>query len=212
MPTLKPASNKIDESWIACHECDLLIALPALASKQKARCPRCHYVVTVNRSNNNDKILAYALAALCFLVVALLLPFLTIEAQGQERNVSLLSMASSLFVQQYWVLASLVFVFIIAAPLVFLICICAVVFALKRQRAKMIHRHLLRALTSITPWSMVEIFIIGLLVSLVKIIAMADVQINLAFYSFVLFSICLTCVFLHVDKVQLWQQAKKYAD
>jgi uncharacterized paraquat-inducible protein A len=37
---------------------------------------------------------------------------------------------------------------------------------------------------------------------------LADISLDLAFYSFVLFSICLTSTFLHVDKVQLWRLVK----
>lgn len=208
MPTT--IKDSIEESWIACHECDLLLNITELAPKQKASCPRCQFTLTVNRRNICDKILAYAIASLIFLVITFGFPFITLDTQGQERTITLLQTISILFDLQYWVLSALITFFVLIAPLTFLLGIISVSIAIKRDAAFTQHK-MLRTLTSLAPWSMVEIFVIGLLVSLIKIIALADISLDLAFYSFVLFSICLTSTFLHVDKVQLWRLVKEDA-
>jgi paraquat-inducible protein A len=205
MPTI--IKDSIEESWIACHECDLLLNITELAPKQKASCPRCQFTLTVNRQNICDKILAYAIASLIFLVITFGFPFITLDTQGQERTITLLQTISVLFELQYWLLSALITFFVLIAPLTFLLGIISVTLSIKKD-ATFTQHSMLRALTSLAPWSMVEIFVIGLLVSLIKIISLADITLDLAFFSFVLFSICLTSTFLHVDKVQLWRLVK----
>mgnify|MGYP006118094531 FL=1 len=211
MPTTT-IQKPIEGSWIACHECDLLLNITELAPKQKANCPRCQLTLTVNRQNICDKILAYAIASLIFLVITFSLPFITLDAQGQERTITLLRTISVLFELQYWLLSALIMFFVLIAPLTFLLGIIIVTISIKKDSAAFTQHNMLRALTSLTPWSMVEIFVVGLLVSLIKIISLADISLDLGFFSFVLFSICLTSTFLHVDKVQLWRLVKADAN
>ena len=52
---------------------------------------------------------------------------------------------------------------------------------------------------------MVEIFLIGALVSLIKIISMADIELGLSFYAFILFALSMTIVILHIDKRELYK-------
>jgi paraquat-inducible protein A len=207
MPTTR--ENLIKGSWVACHECDLLVDITELAPEQKASCPRCQLILTVNRKNICNKILAYAAASLIFLVISFGFPFITLETQGQQRTITLLETISVLFELQYWLLSALITFFVLLAPLAFLLGIITVMLSIKKDAAAFRLEGLLRALTNLAPWSMVEIFVIGLLVSLIKIIALADISLDLAFYAFVLFSLCLTSTFLHVDKIQLWRLVKK---
>jgi paraquat-inducible protein A len=124
--------------------------------------------LTVNRRNICEKILAYAIASLIFWVITFGFPFITLQAQGQERTISLLQTISILFEQHYWTLSALITFFVIIAPLAFLLGIINVVSSIKQKNTNFTQRQLLRSLTSLTPWSMVEIFVVGLLVSLIK--------------------------------------------
>ena len=60
----------------------------------------------------------------------------------------------------------------------------------------------------LVPWSMAEIFVIGILVSFVKIVTIADVSFGMSFWAYVLFTVCLTIVVLYLDKRELWSRVK----
>ena len=66
-------------------------------------------------------------------------------------------------------------------------------------------RKVLNMVFTLIPWSMVEIFLIGALVSLIKIISMAEIALGLSFYAFILFALSMTIVILHIDKRELYQ-------
>ena len=65
---------------------------------------------------------------------------------------------------------------------------------------------LLRWVEWLMPWSMAEIFLLGTLVSLIKITSLADIAIGLSFYAFVLFSVCMSAALFYFDdtRLKLW--------
>ena len=81
----------------------------------------------------------------------------------------------------------------------------SVLLPLQLRRRNRFTVFILRWLFRITHWSMVEVFLIGVLVSLIKIAAMADVIPGISFWAYILFSIAVTYVLSQVDRVQLWR-------
>ncbi|MBT8131277.1 MAG: paraquat-inducible protein A, partial [Gammaproteobacteria bacterium] len=108
-------------SRMACHECDLLVNVPALEIGQKAYCPRCEYLLAAHRKNAVSKLLAFALAGLVFLLLSNSFPFLGFSAQGQERTVTLLQSVAILITENFPSLAVIVFALIIIIPGIFLL-------------------------------------------------------------------------------------------
>ena len=66
-----------------------------------------------------------------------------------------------------------------------------------------------RFLYLLNPWSMVEVFVIGVLVSIAMIGAMATVIMGLSFWAYVAFAICFTATLTNVDRVQLWERIEE---
>ena len=58
-------------------------------------------------------------------------------------------------------------------------------------------------------WSMVEVFVIGVIVSLVKIGAMATVVLGIAFWAYAAFALCFTAALTNLDRVQLWERIEE---
>ncbi len=199
-------------SQMACHECDLLIAVPALASGQKAFCPRCNYLLAANRPHALTMVFAFAVSGLMFLLLSTAFPFLGFSASGQERTVTLLQSIAILITEDLPSLAAIVFASIILIPAVFLIGTVYVSVALKLNRSLPGTVAVLRWILMLMPWSMAEIFLIGILVSFVKIVTIADVSLGLSFWSYVLFTVCMTVVMLYPDKRQLWERVQALND
>lgn len=197
---------------MACHECDLLITVPPLKSGQKAFCPRCDYLLAANRPGAQNKIFAFAVASLIFLILANAFPFLGFAAKGQERTVTLLQSVSILVAEDFPTLAAIVFASIIAIPAAFLVGVIyfSSSFALNRMLPGT--KATLRWVFMALPWSMAEIFLVGILISFIKIVAIADVALGMSFWSYVLFSICMTVVVLHLDKRELWSRVTVLSD
>jgi paraquat-inducible protein A len=194
-------------SKMVCHECDLLIDVPELDVGQKAYCPRCNYHLAANRPHAFSMMFAFSVTAILFLILATGFPFLGFSAGGQERTVTLLQSISILLVDMP-PMAAIVFSSIIFIPATFLLGIIYVMSALARQKLLPATVLVLRWSLKLVPWSMAEIFLIGVLVSFVKIVSIADVSLGLSFWSYTLFTVCVAVVILYLDKRECWERIR----
>jgi len=200
--------STIAGSQMVCHECDLLIGVPGLEVGQKAYCPRCNFLLAANRPNALQMVFVFAICGLGFLLLSTAFPFLGFSASGQERTVTLMQSITVMVSEDLPSLAAIIFTSIVLIPGTFLIGAIYVSTALKMDRSLPGTVAVLRWVLMLMPWSMAEIFLIGILVSFVKIVTIADVSFGMSFWSYVLFTVCMTVVMLYPDKRQLWNRVR----
>lgn len=199
------------DEYLACHECDLLIQIKNLDEGHKASCPRCGFLLTAKHKNASQRVLAFSLTALFFLALSFVFPFLVFSAQGQERTVTLMQSITVMVSENFTSLAVLIFISIIVVPMFYLL---SAIYIYIKINAKNISPRLvffMKLIGHLKHWSMAEIFLIGILVSFIKILSLADVQLGLSFWCYVFFVFAMTAAVLHIDNHQLWKiyKAKK---
>jgi len=193
---------------MVCHECDLLVDLPRLQHGEKAYCPRCRFLLHANRKSANTIVFAFSVTALLFLILSNAFPFLGFSAGGQAQTITLLESVNVLVTENFPGLAAIVFASTIAIPAAFLVGVIYVSSSISMGRLLPATKGALRLVLQLIPWSMAEIFLIGILVSFVKIISLADVALGLSFWSYFLFTVSMTVVISHLDKRALWQRVE----
>jgi len=194
---------------IKCHECALKVNVPLLAESQKAHCPRCGYVLTALHKNAVERILVFSITALIFLFVSLPFEFLSFQGNGLENSFNIIESINILVRNHYEVLAVLELLTIFIIPVFILLSLIYLLVPLLSGKYPAYGKQLLNFVFKLMPWSMVEIFLIGALVSLIKIISMADIHLGASFYAFIFFSLSMTAAVLHIDKHQLFNQLTK---
>lgn len=150
--------------------------------------------------------MAFAISALIFLALACSFPFMQFKASGLESLMTLPQAALALWSNDMPDLAFLVAAFIIIIPAVILILILFLVTALMVQRNYAILPVVGRLIFTLQNWSMVEVFFIGVLVSLVKIAHMATVILDISFWAYAAFSILFTMTVTNLDRFQCWKR------
>jgi paraquat-inducible protein A len=190
---------------IACHGCDLLVDVSELEDGNRASCPRCGHFLTRYRHDAMSRVLAYSIAALILLLVALSYPFLSFSSSGLESVMTLISTPQSLWKYGMPEIALMVAAFIIYIPALLLLLLISLstplLFGLRVPWLQLAAR----AIFSLQNWSMVEVFIIGVIVSLVKIAALATVVLGISFWAYAAFSICFTLALAALDRYQCWE-------
>ena len=187
---------------LACQHCDLLVRLPDNA-KGKLACPRCGHTIT-RIGNNRQTLLALSITSLILLFIANAFPFLSLSAQGQYQEITLLQSVVALWQQNYVILALMILVFILLAPLLFLLGIIYLLTGLS-GRSLTASALVMRYLFNLQHWSMVEVFLVGVLISLIKIASMANIIPGISFWAFILFTIAVSYVLANIDHLQLWR-------
>ncbi len=193
---------------IECHECGLMVSLPELQINEKALCPRCNHVLTIKRENVNERIFALSLTSIIFLLLSLPFEFLSISANGLENKFDLIGSFKMLFTNQYHWLAIIEIATVFVIPLIILTTfISTLLFSdLSRQAVDKIRAF--NFIHKLLPWSMVEVFLVGVLISMIKIFSLADVNVGPSFIAFILFTVSITLVCLHIDKFELSKLGK----
>jgi paraquat-inducible protein A len=190
---------------IACHGCDLLVDVSDLADGATADCPRCGGFLTRYRSDAYERVFACAVAAIVCLLLANSFPFLSFAASGLESVMTLRSTPMSLWENGMPEVAVLVAAFIIFIPAAVLVLLVLIAIPLARRQYRWWLRPAAHLLFEMQGWSMVEVFIIGVIVSLVKIAAMATVILGISFWAYAAFSILFTYAVASLDRYQCWE-------
>jgi paraquat-inducible protein A len=191
---------------IACHSCDLLIDVGALKEGDSASCPRCGCFLTRYRADAYNRVLAFASAGLIFLVLANSYPFLSFSSTGLESIMTLRQTPGALWDNGMPEVAVLVAAFIIFIPAAVLLMMVILSIPLGQGRYRPWMPTVAKGVFLAQNWSMVEVFIIGVIVSLVKIAAMATVVIGLSFWAYAAFAICFTVAVASLDRYQCWER------
>ena len=190
---------------IACGECDLLVKLTPLTHGVTASCPRCGFVLTQYRNNARQTTLAFAVAALLFLVFSLPFAFLSLDSRGTSRMVSLIESFQSIAAFDYTSLALVLFAFTVVIPGLFLVSLIYVLVSSVLRKPLPNTRATTRGIFFLLQWNMAEIFLLSILVSFIKIMTVARVGFGLSFYAYILFIASLMATISYLDRYQLWR-------
>jgi len=183
---------------MACPSCDWLHIKESLEPREKAKCARCSEVMYTYRPNTLDKMLAASLASIIFLLSSLFLPFLTLKKSGVNSSISLMDAAWSLVFSEVALLGVFVLLLIVLVPLVRLGLIIYVLTVLKwgGKPTKNLKRSFRFAMV-LEPWAMGDVFLIGVVVSLIKISQLAVLFIGPAFWAWV--ALIVTTIYLSIN-------------
>lgn len=194
---------------IACPECDLLGELGAMKPGDQARCGRCGCLLSACLESPYARAAAFAAAALIMLAIAFSFPFLTISAAGVSNAMTLTQTVS--YLAQYGAngIAVLVSIFVILVPLLMLLVMILLAASLGRGWFHPLLRAPARWLFHLNAWSMVEVFAIGVIVSLVKLAHMADVTLGPAFWAYLLFAVLFLLAFSAMDRLTVWREIER---
>ncbi len=189
---------------LACPDCDLLQREPEPADRTVVTCARCGSVLYRDKPDTVDRTLAFALGASVLFIVANAFPIVGMTIEGRSNTVSLPGALVALWHQDMQLVAGLVGLTTLLAPGLVLAALLYLVLPLHFGRQPPGVPLILRTLDSIQPWGLVEVFMLGLLVSLVKLEMYAKVVPGVALWAFGALLLVFTAMAAAFDPRSLW--------
>jgi paraquat-inducible protein A len=187
----------------ACEGCDALYTRPGLRPGEIARCPRCATELARHPGSQHDRILPLTIAGLVLFAIANVFPIVAIEINGAGSRTTLLGAVAALTVEGRGVVAALVLATTFLFPLVQLAALLYLLVPRSDRRPPAGFDWLVRSIQSLRPWGMIEVFLLGVLVAIVKLSGMATIMPGPALWAFILLTPTLTAV-LSFDPRLLW--------
>ena len=192
---------------LACPECDLLQSDSAIPRPRKAICARCGAVLYQRHDHGLDRTAALTVAALALFALANGFPILSLELQGERTTATLGGAVEALGVHGMPALAALVLFTAIAMPFVRLAGLAYVVVPLRYGYRVPLFGPVFRLVQFAAHWAMVEVFVLGVLVALVRLDAVANVATGIGLWSFAALMLVMAAIEANFAPRDLWAAA-----
>ena len=157
---------------VRCHDCSLLVAA------NRTLCPRCGSRLHLRKPDSLGRTTALVLAALVLYLPANLLPITVTTAIGTRQADTILSGVIYFMQTGSWEIASVIFIASVFVPLAKLVILILLLVSVRcRWRWRPRDRTVLYRLTELVGrWSMVDIYVVTILVALVRLGAVATIE------------------------------------
>lgn len=196
---------------VACHDCDLIHARRELPEGSSARCSRCGGVLYRNSGDVLDRCLALSLASLALLIVANAFPFLDFQIGSRVQGSLMSSGVMVLQDEGYALLALAVGITGILAPSLLILCLLWLVLPLRFGWRVPGMGAACRWVTHLKPWAMLEVYLLGVIVTFAKLSAMAKLTLGPGCLAFVMLIITVTAAVSAFDAQQFWRMLDRRA-
>ena len=189
---------------VACHECDHLHQSIPLPAGGKAVCSRCGALLYRNITNSVDKSLALYLAALILLIIANSFPFLSLKLSGRIEENILLSGAWKLYELGMGELGLLVFFTSVFFPLLTMLGMLYLLIPARFGWQTPAKGPIYRFINMLAPFSLVGVFMLGVLIAIVKLQDIAAVVPGISLYALFGWLIVSTAARSSLEPSVLW--------
>ncbi|HHH40355.1 MAG TPA: paraquat-inducible protein A [Sedimenticola sp.] len=198
-----------NQKLIACHECDALQQTVALPPGGVARCRCCGALLYSNPRGGLDAALAFSLSTLILFLIANIYPLLILKVAGQSSDTTLSGASLSFYQAGMPELALVVWLTSVVTPAAVILSDLYVLTGLRFRIPLPGTRTLLAWTVRLQPWGMMDVFMLGILVSLVKLSGMAEVKLGTGLYAFVILIFLFAAAASRFEPRLLWERLEQ---
>ncbi|BCJ08998.1 MULTISPECIES: paraquat-inducible protein A [Pseudomonas] len=202
----------IDAGILVCNECHELNRQEPDSTSQT--CTRCGAVVHARRPNSIVRTWALLITAMVLYIPANVLPIMTVSALGQGSPDTIMSGVITLMKHGMLPIAAVVFIASILVPTFKLVGIALLLYSVQRHQPLSARQRILmyRFIEFIGRWSMLDIFVIAILVAVVNFGRIASVEANLGAVAFATVVILTMLAALTFDPRLIWDNTESDDD
>lgn len=193
----------------ACPDCDKLYHDVVLLKGMKLRCSRCGSILKIYIGDSLDKTLAMSLTGLLLFIPALTMPIMAISVLGLQGTGSVVGSIRIMFHTGFPFVGTMILLVSVLFPLVKLACLFWVSFSLKARCYSTNLPLVFRTYKHLSKWGMVEVYMLGILVSIVKMHSMGTLEFNPGFFCFTALFIITVSSSVVVDEHLFWTLIEK---
>ena len=192
----------------ACPDCDLLQRVSTLPPGSRACCARCGHVLMARAADPITKPLALSVTALIVLVIANVMPMMGMSVMGRHASTTILGGCVQMWSAGEPITACAVAFCALIAPAAVVLLMLTVLLAARRPPAPPWVGEVLRWADAMRPWSMVEVMMLGVLVSLVKIAELATVVPGIGMFAVFGLMILFPAIVSSFDEDEIWRRVE----
>jgi paraquat-inducible protein A len=190
----------------ACPECDLLLKSAQPKIGEKAHCPRCGLLLSRPRKQSVERTFALSIAGFILFFPANLLPMVGITILDNANTGILFSGVLALFNEGMVAVAIVVFLASILFPLIHISLSLLISAHLYFNRSNRYLAQWMRWMSHLDEWVMLEVYMLGIIVACVKLMAIAPLIFGWGLYAFIALIFITTLLTSNLDEELFWQR------
>ena len=198
-------TNENVNNLLICHQCDVLQDISSLRLGETAVCICCANKLYKKIDSHLDKLLAYVVASVILFILANIYPLISINIAGIAQETSLINSGLIFLEQENYALAVIVWFTSVFIPGYIIFGLFYILLSFRFQCKWPFRKPILKWLSRLLPWGMIDVFLLGLIVALVKLFALADVNIGIGFYAFSLLILVYAVIISSLECRVLWE-------
>ena len=210
----QPALTAREAKLVSCHGCHLLCRTPSPNDSRKAHCPRCGASLHQRKPNSIARTWALVLAAFIFYIPANVLPITIVISLGKAQSDTIMSGVIYFMATGMWPIALIIFIASVVVPLAKLLILSCLLVSVQRRSNWRPHdrTRLYRITEAVGRWSMLDIFVITILVALVKLGGLATIEAGPAAVFFAAVVVTTMFAAMSFDPRLIWDQEDSHDD
>ncbi len=197
-------SDSLSGRVIACHECDNLHHYELIPEGAKANCQYCGNLLYRNIPDSINRSLALYCTAFFLFIIANVFPFLSLELSGRVVENVLLSGGWAMYQMGMGELGVLIFLTSILFPLIVILGMLYLLIPVRFGFVAPMAGPVYRVVNAILPWSLVGVFMLGVLIAIVKLQDLANVIFGPALVALALLLVVYTAARANFDPHTFW--------
>ncbi len=172
---------------IVCPNCGTPHIRKNITPQEQAICAKCGKVLYKKDKHIELKIFLLVFSGLIFFIIGMFYPIVDINIIGYKESLRVVESSLFLFNEGYIFISLFVFFTIFLFPFICVVLYFTTTFLLLIKYKKKLIKKLLLIITILKDWCFLDIFFIGILVSLVKIFSYASIDFNIGFVAYIFF-------------------------
>ncbi len=202
-------SSGQSETLFVCHECDTIQQVFSLKQGYSTYCVCCGARLFTHPKGGIDTPLALIIASMISFIIANCYPLMTLSIAGVGHTTSLFGASLAFFDKGEPVLAVLIFCTVFMAPAIIISGVLYVLFSIRFDLDLPFTKPVLVWVSRIQPWGMMDVFLLGIIVSFIKLVNDGEVIFEIGFYAFAALIILYAGAIATLEPYLLWQQLDK---
>jgi paraquat-inducible protein A len=188
-----------------CTYCDTVHRRAELPGRSSARCVRCDAPL-YHSTTDLPAMLAVTVTALAGFIIANAFPLITLTSAGQRTQATLSAAILASYNQKLPLVAVGLATTLIIAPIVELGMLLWVLVPLVFRTRPPAFRILMRMMSVLRPWRLIEVFLLGVVIAIVKLSGLATAVVGWGAFGLAVLAMAMTALGTF-DQAMLWRRA-----
>jgi paraquat-inducible protein A len=193
-------------SYISCHECDQICKVSINGAKGRLKCPVCDNVLYKHNENMIENMFALSLSALILFIVVIIFPFMSFTIPGNTSNATFTSSIIYMFSDKQWMMGTIILITTVIVPFSRIILYLTLFGPLYFKKVPYYAANSIKLLQKLMPWGMLDVFLIGILVSVVKLVKMGTIHTGVSLWAFFILVFVFSAMEIQFDAHPIWDK------